>query len=39
MKKKKASKKEIKDLRNIVVKIQRDPVAMMQIKKLIAQTT
>ena len=37
--KKKASKKEIRELREMVIEIQRDPTTMMQIRKLIAQTS
>ncbi len=38
LKKKKATKKEIKELREIVINIRKDPIAMMQIRKLIKQT-
>lgn len=38
LKKKRATKKEIKELRDIVIDIQKNPVAMMQIRKLIGQT-
>ena len=37
VKKKKATEKEIKELRDIIIEIQQDPVAMKQIKKFIAQ--
>ena len=38
LKKKKATKKEVEELREIVIEIQRDPIAMRQIKRFIAQT-
>ena len=38
LKKKKATKKEIKELRELVIEIQNDPVAMRQVKRFISQT-
>lgn len=37
--KKKATKKEIEELRNIIINVRKDDNAMMQIRKLISQTT
>ncbi len=39
LKKKRATKKEIKELREIFINIRNDPVAMNQVRKLIEQTT
>lgn len=38
LKKKKATKKEIEELREIVIEIQRNPEAMHQIRRFVAQT-
>jgi hypothetical protein len=38
VKKKKATKKEIEELREIIIEIQQNPITMRQIKKFIKQT-
>ncbi len=38
LKKKRATKREIEELRNIVIEVQKDHSTMAQIKKLITQT-
>ena len=38
VKKKKATQREIRELKEMVIEIQQDPVAMKQIRRFIAQT-